>query len=313
MSALIPTSMDQAMKLAEMMSRGRLVPEHLRNPSDALMVVEMAMRFGMSPFAVAQATSVIQGKLMLEGKLVAAALNASGILASRLDYIFDGSGPGRSVTVTGVLRGETKERAVSVTLQEAKTSNGMWTKQPDQQLVYAGTRVWARRHAPEVMLGVYAPEEFDHDMPAKEPPHNGPTIEHEKPAATIANGNSRRDEINRETPMGQRAAAADTPRPPRQVATTAYDTAWLAPLDEQDPAVWIVNLERVLAGCTSQTEVTEAGGHVSVRNAVAKAPTDIRRRVSELLATHFARMAPPAEQEGDGWPSSEEATTEATA
>jgi hypothetical protein len=190
-----------------------------------------------------------------------------------------------------------------------------WKKFPRQMLrsrmVSEGVRtVW-----PTATSGMYVAEEVA-DMPAKEPPHNGPTIEHEKPPATIANGNSRRDEINRETPMGQRAAAAAAPRPPRQVATTAYDTAWLAPLDEQDPAVWIVNLERVLAACTSQTEVTEAGGHVSVRNAVSKAPTDIRRRVSELLATHFARMAPPAEQqEGDGWPSStsEEAPAEATA
>ena len=37
----------------------------------------------------------------------------------------------------------------------------MWTKQPDQQLVYFATRAWARRHTPEVMLGVYSPEEFD--------------------------------------------------------------------------------------------------------------------------------------------------------
>jgi hypothetical protein len=37
----------------------------------------------------------------------------------------------------------------------------MWQKQVDQQLMYHGTRVWARRHTPELMLGVYSPEEFD--------------------------------------------------------------------------------------------------------------------------------------------------------
>ena len=46
----------------------------------------------MSPFAVAQSTSVIQGKLMFEGKLVSAAVQSSGILSSRLAYDFDGEG-----------------------------------------------------------------------------------------------------------------------------------------------------------------------------------------------------------------------------
>jgi len=125
------------------------------------MVIEQAIRWGMSPFAVAQATSVVQGKLMFEGKLVNAALNSSGILASRLTYDFQGEGSDRSVIVRGVLRGESEIRDIKVALKDAKTSNQMWTKQPDQQLVYFATRAWARRHAPEVMLGVYAPEEFD--------------------------------------------------------------------------------------------------------------------------------------------------------
>jgi len=102
---------------------------------------------------------------MFEGKLVAAALNSSGILESRLREEFTGSGATRAVKMTGTIRGETQPREVTVTLAEAKTSNGMWTKQPDQQLVYFATRAWARRHAPEVMLGVYSPEEFDDQKP----------------------------------------------------------------------------------------------------------------------------------------------------
>ena len=160
--SMVPQSLEQAMRLAEMMARGKLVPQHLRDsPSDCLMVVEQALRWQMSPFAVAQCTSVIQGKLMFEGKLVSAALHSSGIMASRLEYEFTGDGDKRAVIARGTLRGEDQPRDIVVTLKEAKTSNQMWTKQPDQQLVYFATRAWARRHAPEVMLGVYSPEEFD--------------------------------------------------------------------------------------------------------------------------------------------------------
>jgi hypothetical protein len=171
---LVPQSIDAAMQLANMMAKGRLVPQHLQNsPGDCLMVIEQATRWGMSPFAVAQSTSVIQGKLMFEGKLVAAALHTSGALATRLAYDYSGEGNSRVVRVSATLAGETAPRFVDVKLADARTTNKMWTTQPDQQLAYHGARVWARRYAPEVMLGVYAPEE----MEPVQAPHPGPTIE----------------------------------------------------------------------------------------------------------------------------------------
>ena len=238
-TALTPTNMESAIQLAEMMARGKLVPQHLHNsPGDCLMVIEASMRWQMSPFAVAQCTSVIQGKLMFEGKLVAAALNASGILSSRLDYDFSGEGAQRAVTVRGKLRGETKDREVTVFLAEAKTSNGMWTKQPDQQLVYAATRVWARRHAPEVMLGVYAPEEFD-----RAEPFNGPTIEH---AVSDA-----REQMNRDVPLkaaaapmprgarvAERAPAYEAPRPHPQMPSGPVDPNPVDPSTAPEKRTW---------------------------------------------------------------------------
>lgn len=176
---LMPANIDQALRLADMMATAKLVPMHLQGkPGDCLLVIEQAMRWGMSPFAVAQATSVISGKLMFEGKLVSAAINASGILSSRMAYDFDGDGSARAVTASATIRGEKTPRTIRCTLAEAKTTNQLWTKQPDQQLVYFSTRAWARRHAPEVMLGVYAPEEFADQANT----FTGQTIEAEAPA-----------------------------------------------------------------------------------------------------------------------------------
>jgi hypothetical protein len=171
---LVPTSMEAAIKMADLMARTRMLPAHLQSsPGDCLMVIEQAVRWGMSPFAVAQCTSVIQGKLMFEGKLVAAALHTSGALATRLSYDYTGEGNSRVVRVSATLAGETVPRWVDVKLADAKTTNKMWTTQPDQQLAYHGARVWARRYAPEVMLGVNAPEEME---PAPSP-HSGTTID----------------------------------------------------------------------------------------------------------------------------------------
>jgi hypothetical protein len=172
-----------------------------------------------------------------------------------------------------------------VFLADAKTSNSLWTKQPDQQLVYAGTRVWARRHAPEVMLGVYAPEEFD-----RAEPFTGPTIDAEPPTDA-------RKALNDSIPL--RSAAAATPRAPRKADPMVYDDAEPDPLDETDGRQWLLNLDVALANAQSQDEVVAIGGHASVGHATANAPEHVKRRVSELLAKAFARFAPDGDADMD--------------
>lgn len=159
-TSLVPQSMEEAFRLAEFMAKGKMIPEHLRNPGDALMVIEQAMRWRMSPFAVAQATFSIKGKLLFAGMLVAAAIENSGAIVGLIDYKFSGEGLTRKVIVSATRKGETTPRTIELALKDAQTSNEQWRKQPDQQLVYGGARVWARRWTPGVILGVYTPEEF---------------------------------------------------------------------------------------------------------------------------------------------------------
>lgn len=252
---LVPSDIGGAMQLANMMASGKLVPAHLqKSPGDCLMVIEQAMRWGMSPFAVAQCTSVIQGKLMFEGKLVSAALHSSGIMAHRLDFTFTGTGENRTVIAKGTLRGETEPREIAVTLKEAKTSNSMWTKQPDQQLVYFATRAWARRHAPEVMLGVYSPEEFD-AAPAKHDTFAGTTLEAE---------------------------------PPTREPTVEPS------LDEPNGTKWLKNLGVILGAAGSQDEVADIAAHASVGAALANAPSLVKKQINDMLADAYARFAEEA-------------------
>jgi hypothetical protein len=257
--------MDEALRLAEFMAKARTVPKHLQDsPGDCLMVVELAMRWGMSPFAVAQGTSVISGKLMIEGKLVAAAVESSGAISGHIDYAFHGEGETRSIEVAATRRGETSPRLVTVTLKEARTSNDMWKRQPDQQLVYHGTRVWARRWTPAVILGVYSREEM----------------------GIIIDGQSEevlddRDALNASVPI--RPAAAATPRPPRVAEKPSGERT-----DEQ----WRVWLDKLRAACGvlySRAEVVEIGERASVADAIAKGPPWVRQETSAILAEAYAK------------------------
>ncbi|MBK1884812.1 hypothetical protein JIN85_20550, partial [Luteolibacter pohnpeiensis] len=120
-----------------------------------------SQRWGFSPFAVAGHASVVHGRLCWEGKLVAAVIEAK--LGVRLDYAYSGSGKGRKVVVSGTLTGERNPRTVEGTVQQWETTgNGSpWRNSADwdRQLAYRGSREWARRHAPGVMLGVVTDDE----------------------------------------------------------------------------------------------------------------------------------------------------------
>lgn len=166
MNALVPNSIADALALADVMAKASLIPTHLQGkPGDCLLIVMQAQRWGMDAASVAQSTSVVHGKLCYEGKLVAAAMYAMGAIEGRLRYEFTGSGDSRMVTVTGRPRGSGVDQAVEGTVGNWKTTNEQWKKQPDDMLVYRGTRQWARRYAPEALLGVYTPDELE-DTPA---------------------------------------------------------------------------------------------------------------------------------------------------
>ena len=153
----------EAVKLAQLMAKASVsLPEHLHNkPAECLAIVMMALSWNMNPYMVGQKTSIIKGRLMYEGQLVHAVINGSGILADRLRYDFSGSGENRKCKCTGRIKGEADAREVEIGMpgpNEARNSP-LWKTDPDQQLTYKATRIWARRHTPELMLGVYTPED----------------------------------------------------------------------------------------------------------------------------------------------------------
>ena len=158
----------QLQRVAKLMSSASLAPAHLRGEGklgDCFLVAAQAFRWRMDPFAVAQHTYVLSGKLGYEGKLIAAIVNASGKLAGSLDYRYSGAGDQRSVTVSGKLVGDAEPREVIGTVAGWKTGNEQWKKNTDQMLAYRGAREWARRYMPEAILGIHADDDLAGSAP----------------------------------------------------------------------------------------------------------------------------------------------------
>lgn len=191
-------SFERLERVAEIMASGRAnIPQHLRgSKGDCFAVVLQSMQWGMNPFAVAQKTHLVNGTLGYEAQLVAAVINTSGVVKDRFNFEWfgdwtkivgkfkevesrtkkdDNGHPkkyivpawqqtdehGLGVRVRATLKGETQPRVLELLLTQARTRNStLWTEDPKQQLAYLAQKRWARLHAPDVILGVYSPDEF---------------------------------------------------------------------------------------------------------------------------------------------------------
>lgn len=176
-----PEGMNQLVRFAELMAASKAtVPQHLAGkPSDCLAVTMQAAQWGMNPFAVAQKTHVVNGTLGYEAQLVNAVVSSSNLLSTRLNYRWDGDwskvngksdkSPSLTVTVSAVLKGEAEPRELTISMAQAGVRNSpLWEQDPRQQLAYLCVKRWARLHAPDVLLGVYTPDELQEVTPRVE-------------------------------------------------------------------------------------------------------------------------------------------------
>ena len=171
--ALLDTNtFEQLQRTAKALQSSTILPPAIQGPneratfSNLMIVFSYAYNWGIEPMAVAQCTSIIYGKLVFEGKLVAAVLEGHGV---DLDYVYTGDpedGDNYAIEVIGERHG--KKRSIKGKVGDWKTfeKNGdlkdNWKPHnATMQLAYRGARQWCRLWYPALLLGVYAEDEID--------------------------------------------------------------------------------------------------------------------------------------------------------
>jgi hypothetical protein len=173
-----PSGLQKLQAFAEVMAQGKAtVPAHLSGkPADCLAIALQAAQWGMNPYAVAQKTHLVNGTLGYEAQLVNAVITSSTAVQGRFKYEYGGDWEkfkpgaanasnerGLSVRVGAVLKGETEITwGESLYMEYVTTRNSpLWKTAPKQQLAYLAVKYWARLYCPDVILGVYTPDEFE--------------------------------------------------------------------------------------------------------------------------------------------------------
>lgn len=186
-----PDGLDKLLRFAEVMAKGNVtVPSHLvGKPADCMAVAMQAAQWGMNPFAVAQKTHVVSGTLGYEAQLVNAVITTMSPTKDRINYEWFGpwegvigkfaekTSPkgnkyiapdwtlkdekGCGVRVWATMKGEDKPRELELLLSQAQVRNStLWASDPKQQLAYLAVKRWSRLHCPDVIMGVYTPDEL---------------------------------------------------------------------------------------------------------------------------------------------------------
>lgn len=179
-----PSGLRQLQQFAEVMAQSvQTLPKHLTGkPADCMAVAMQAAQWGMNPFAVAQKTHLVNGTLGYEAQLVNAVVTSSRAVQGRFKYEYGGDWDaymlhpdkqheaGLFIRVGAVIRGETEITwGEPVYLAPITTRNSpLWKTAPKQQIAYLAVKYWARLYCPEVILGVYTPDEFDTPQPRVE-------------------------------------------------------------------------------------------------------------------------------------------------
>lgn len=178
-------SISQVTQFANLMADGRsMLPVHLQGkPADCMAVALQAMAWNMSPFAVAQKTHIVNGTLGYEAQLVNAVISSSRAIVGRFHYRTIGDWSkwqyknvgtngknkhsginerGLGVQVGAILAGETEitwDDPLYIETIQIRNSP-LWQSRPLQQMKYLAVKYWARIYCPEVILGVYTPDEL---------------------------------------------------------------------------------------------------------------------------------------------------------
>lgn len=176
-----PDTLIKLHKIGEMMAAGKsTVPRHLQgNAADCTAVAMQAYQWGMNPFAVAQKTHLVNSVLGYEAQLVVAVLNNRAPITGRLNYRWEGDwsnvngktdkSEARACIVSATMAGENEPRELRVSMAQVGVRNSpLWVDDPRQQLAYLAAKRWCRLHCPDVLLGVYTPDELQEFIPARE-------------------------------------------------------------------------------------------------------------------------------------------------
>lgn len=172
--ALRPSTLKEALQLADLLARSSFVPKDFRGKAgDVFAAIQMGMELGLAPMQSLQNIAVINGRPSLWGDTFFAVVRAHP-QCSEINETIRGDGDNRAA-FCDVLRRGSKPVCRSFSVADAKRANlwgkpGPWTQYPDRMLQMRARSFACRDAFPDALRGLSLAEESADLPPERETP-----------------------------------------------------------------------------------------------------------------------------------------------
>ena len=166
--------------VAAVAAASALAPEALRNrPQDALVVLMAGRELGLAPMQSLRMLTVIKGKVTLSADATVALVRRSG---ECVEWRLVESSATRA-TYTTRRKGDTEPTALTWTMDQAQraglTGGQQWRTYPEAMLRARCAAALARIVYPDIVAGIYDPDELADPLPQQTRPSAAPVIDAE--------------------------------------------------------------------------------------------------------------------------------------
>lgn len=165
--ALQPSTLDEAMHLAEMLAGSQMVPKHYQNkPQDTLVAMMMGSELGLNPIQSLQNIAVINGKPAIYGDALLALVQNNPKFGGHEETFDDST---MTATCTVWRKGDTAKHTVTFSKADAEkaglwSKSGPWAQYPKRMLMWRARGYALRDKFADALGGLVTVEEA-RDMP----------------------------------------------------------------------------------------------------------------------------------------------------
>lgn len=159
---LSPKSLDEALRMAELMSKSDIVPKQfIDKPGNILVAIQWGMELGLKPMQAMQNIAVINGRPSLWGDAMLALVLSSPIC----EYVVEDYDPAIQTAICRAKRRGAPEQVRTFSIEDARAANllnkdGPW-KQYQKRMQQMRARAFALRDVfPDVLKGMPIAEEI---------------------------------------------------------------------------------------------------------------------------------------------------------
>lgn len=167
---LVPKSLEEAMKFADLISKSNLCPQGFRGkPADVLIAVQIGAELGVSPLQALANIAVINGRATLWGDLVVGLVQQSG----QLEYLMDHWDEQTQTATVRIKRRGKPERIERFSMADARRARldgkDTYKQYPQKMCTWRAKTFGIRAEFADVLKGLTTAEEAM-DLPPAEPP-----------------------------------------------------------------------------------------------------------------------------------------------